>query len=40
MAQNVIDYYELADKLYISTSSLNKDIKELNDEISKNLMCV
>ena len=35
VAQNVIDYYELADKLYISTSSLNKDIKELNDEISK-----
>ena len=35
VAQNVIDYYELADRLYISTSSLNKDIKELNDEISK-----
>ena len=33
VAQNVIDYYELADRLYISTSSLNKDIKELNDEI-------
>ena len=31
VVQNVIDYYELADRLYISTSSLNKDIKELND---------
>ena len=33
VAQNVIDYYELEDKLYMNTSSLKKEIKELNDEI-------
>ena len=32
--QNEVDYYELADKLFISTSLLNKHIKELNKEIS------
>lgn len=32
--QNEVDYYELADKLSISTSLLNKHIKELNKEIS------
>ena len=31
-----VEYYKLADSLFISTSTLNKDIKHLNDKISLN----
>lgn len=35
VTHNSIDYYELADKLYISPSSLNKDMKDVNAEINQ-----
>ena len=30
-----VDYYELADRFYISPSTLNKDIRILNERIQK-----
>lgn len=35
-----VDYYELADKFYISPSTLNKDIRLINEQIQKEFHCL